>query len=219
MTEIPVNLITALPCEAKPIATRLRLGRVQPDRGFPVYRRGHVALVIAGPGKINAAAATGFLHTLVSVPGPAIWINLGVAGHAEHNLGKILCASSVKDAATGRIWYPGPTPAPPRAVEHLTTLDEPAVDYAFEGMVDMEASAFCAIASRYAERSMVQVIKVISDNRHNSARGLRARQVTEFVEGAMDELQALIGDLQRTAHSRSRSRTLHSQGQAVGKGL
>ena len=75
------TMLTALAAEAKPIASWFNLRRMLPERGFPVYRNQHVALVVAGVGKTNAAAATAYLYARSGCPADAIWVNVGVAGH------------------------------------------------------------------------------------------------------------------------------------------
>ena len=75
-----INLVTALPSEAKPIASRLDLEPAHVNCGFPVYRRNGVALIVSGPGKVNAAAATALLHAFAGCPRDAVWVNAGIAG-------------------------------------------------------------------------------------------------------------------------------------------
>jgi hypothetical protein len=77
----------------------------------------------------------------------------------------------------------------------VVTLDRPDLSYERDGMLDMEASGFYATACRFSDPERVQVLKVISDNRGESANGLSARQVRRLMEGALDTLEALIATL------------------------
>jgi len=197
-----IKLLVALPAEAKPIISRFGLARVQPDLGFPLYRRGRIALVVTGPGKSAAAAGTDFLATLGDCPQAAIWVNVGVAGHAERKIGEVLLARSIRDADSGRIWrliLPQDRPCP---AADLSTLDRPDLDYRHTGMVDMEASGFFPTACRYADPELVQVLKVVSDNRETIARGLSAKQVRLLIGGALDILEVLLASLDALAEVR-----------------
>jgi len=199
MCACPIHLITALPAEAKPIAARLGLERAEPDQGYPIYRRGPIALAVTGSGKVNSAAATAMLGTLGGPGSRAIWVNLGIAGHAERNVGEVLLASSVRDGGSGRQWRPTLPRIPSCPSDALLTLDRPDLVYEHEGMVDMEASGFFPVACRFSSADLVQVLKVISDNRERTARGLVAKQVRLLMGEILDPLEALLTDLQACA--------------------
>jgi hypothetical protein len=191
----PINLICALPAEAKSIASRLGLARVQPDRGFAHYRGGAVSLLVTGPGKINAAAGTAFLGALGDRRHEAVWVNLGVAGHAERSVGAVLLANRVTDASSGQVWYPNLLQVPPCGTDSLLTLERPDASYPHAGMVDMEASGFFPTACRFSGIELVQVLKVVSDNRRSPVRGLSGKQVRALMGNAVEPLGSLIAGL------------------------
>jgi len=193
----PVNLVAALPAEARPIISRFDLKRVQPDRGLPLYRRGHISLVLAGPGKTNAAAATDFLGALVGRSADPAFVNVGIAGHRERHIGEVLLASRIRDAACGRVWHPTLPASGPWPVEALLTLDRPDLAYASDEMLDMEASGFYPTACGYARPELVQVLKVISDNRHREGYGLRAKEVEGLVAQTFAILDHLLAACSR----------------------
>jgi len=199
MSAASINLVAALPAEGKPIASRFDLPRLQPDLEFPVYRRSHITLVVTGPGKINAAAGTALLGALGDRRQQAIWVNLGIAGHAERSVGEVLLASSITDAVSGRVWFPILPDGAPCPSESLLTLDRPDFGYKNQGMVDMEASGFFPTACRYSSVGLVQVLKVVSDNRENTSRGLGAKQVRRLMDGVIETLEALLARLQLCA--------------------
>lgn len=197
-----INLLVALPAEAKPIVARFGLERVQRDLGFPLYQREHVALVVSGPGKVNAAAATGALGAQIGRHREAIWVNLGIAAHAERNVGEVLLARSITDAGTGQVWCPILPKSDPFIADSLETLDRPDMSYEHGGMVDMEASGFFPTACRYADDGCVQVLKVISDNRRNTAKGLGAKQVRSLMGQSVATLDLLLSSLEASARAR-----------------
>ncbi|MCB2264373.1 MAG: hypothetical protein LGR52_15760 [Candidatus Thiosymbion ectosymbiont of Robbea hypermnestra] len=201
MPESSVKLVVALPAEAKPIISRFGLERVQPDLGFPRYRRGRMTLIVTGPGKIEAAAGTALLGALDGYSREAIWVNLGIAGHAERAIGEVLLASSITDAGSGRVWRPILPQDRPCPTDKLLTLDRPDSHYQHEGLVDMEASGFFPTACRFSGAERIAVLKVVSDNPGTLARGLRANQVSRLINGALGTLEALLAGLEIPAQA------------------
>ncbi|WP_133512903.1 hypothetical protein [Candidatus Thiosymbion oneisti] len=199
-----INLVVALPAEAKPVISRFGLARVQADLGFPLYRHGRIALVVTGPGKPAAVTGTDLLATLGNSSQAAIWVNLGVAGHAERQVGEVLLARSITDAGSGHVRHPILPQERPCPADDLLTLDRPDLGYRHKGMVDMEASGFFPTACRYASTELVQVLKVVSDNRKTTARGLSAKQVHLLMGGALDILETLLASLEARAEVRQR---------------
>ncbi len=192
MNEPLVHLITALPAEAKPAASWFNLKRVLPESGFPVYRNEHIALVISGVGKANAAAATAFLFARYGCPRDRIWINLGIAGHASLDIGTPLLAHSIEDAASGRRWYPPLAIHAPCTTAGLQTLDRPDFDYGRDGAFDMEASGFYATAVRFSSAELVHCLKLVSDNAGHSGHGLSADDVYALMGSQLDVLDELL---------------------------
>jgi len=200
-----INLVVALPAEAKPVISRFGLTRVQPDLGFPfsfpLYRRERIALVVTGPGKSAAAAGTDFLATSGNCPQAAIWVNFGVAGHAEQQIGEVLLARSITDAGSGHIRHPILPRDRPCPADDLLTLDRADPDYRHKGLADMEASGFFPTACRHADAELVQVLKVVSDNRETTARGLSAKQARLLISGALATLEGLLASLEALAEA------------------
>jgi nucleoside phosphorylase len=190
-----ICLVVALPAEARPIVSRFGLRRLQPDRTFPVYAADPVSLVVSGPGKVNAAAATMFLHAAGGDPANAAWVNIGVAGHADREVGEPVLAREITDAGTGQRWHPTLPRALPCPADTLVTLDRAVPDYGPTGLVDMEASGFIATASRFAADGRTQVLKVVSDNRRRPATGVSAKLVRRLVADSLDVIESLLAQL------------------------
>jgi nucleoside phosphorylase len=194
-----INLVVALPAEAKPIASRFGLQRVPADRRFPLYRNRQLTLIVSAPGKINAAAATAYLAGLSGCLKDAIWVNIGVAGHAERQVGEVRLAHRVTDAGSGRCWRPARALEGSCPSDSLVTLDRPDLHYRRDTMIDMEASGFYPTACRFSPVELVQILKVISDNRGETARGLSAKKVRRLMDGTLDTLETLIARLEERA--------------------
>ncbi|MEM8996524.1 MAG: hypothetical protein AAGF23_17180, partial [Acidobacteriota bacterium] len=59
-----------------------------------------VRVAVVGVGKVAMASGVGFLAG--RFPGPAVWLNVGIAGHGAKAVGEIVMAHAVDDRATGR---------------------------------------------------------------------------------------------------------------------
>jgi hypothetical protein len=79
------------------------------------------------------------------------------------------------------------------------TLDRPDLAYERDGMVDMEASGFYPTARRFSAAGLAQVLKIISDNRRDNARGLSATRVRHLMGETLDTLETLIALLEARA--------------------
>lgn len=195
MAQLALHIVTALPAEAKPLSTHYSLQRIQPDRGFPVYRNGGICLIVSGPGKANAAAATAFLHALSGCPEHAIWINLGIAGHADLAIGEGFLAERICDTASGHNWETERMSNPPCPVGTLETLDQADFDYQRDGAFDMEAAGFYQTAIRFVAPERICCLKIISDNRQNPGHGISGKTVRRLIENKLPLLDRLIGTL------------------------
>ncbi len=89
-----INLVVALPAEARPLIEFFRLKEKTTIGTFRMYRQEDMSLVISGPGKIAAAAATALLAGSNTTGKQAAWLNIGIAGHATYAIGtEPACAS------------------------------------------------------------------------------------------------------------------------------
>ena len=200
MTSSLIHFVVALDAEAKPLISWFGLKRVQPDRGFPVFRHAHVALVVSGTGKANAAAATAHLHAACGFPRDALWINIGVAGHPAHGVGEAFVIHALEDEAAERRWFPPQAVTPPWPGEQLLTLDRPDLGYQHKALVDMEAAGFYPIACRFSTAELVQAVKVVSDNCEVPAGEVSANDLTMLIGRQLDALDLFLHRLGRLAN-------------------
>lgn len=197
-------MVTALMPEARPMIDHFRLQKIKGRSPFPIYRSedGRRCLVVSGMGKIlSASATTSLYHEMGALPGMA-WLNIGIAGHRTRELGDLRWVNKIEDEASGTKWYPPRLlKTGRRQASALLTVDQ-AGDYpAGDTLVDMEASGFYQIASRFSSRELVQCVKLVSDNAGNSWKDLKKGQVGLWIRDQLDgivagseELLSLSGD-------------------------
>ncbi|NNE92157.1 MAG: hypothetical protein HKN23_10960 [Verrucomicrobiales bacterium] len=162
--------VIALKPEADAVIDRFGLKRIRNEQaGFPIWHSeetGHW-LVLSGIGKANAAAATAWLQAVSGEPDEAVlWLNFGIAGHRNREIGSLIRAHKITDSATGKSWFPPAVWDRKHDIEsgELLTVDLPTADYPELELVDMEASGFLGTATRFETAERVQVLKIVSDN-------------------------------------------------------
>ncbi len=187
-----IRLVIALPSEAKPLLSHYQLKPIENSRGFKVYQKDDMALVVSGVGKSAAAAATAYLQAVSGNEPDRAWINIGMGGHRELVLGEGILAERVKDLASGQTWYPPPVldlSSPPASV---LTVDRVEEDFEGPWVFEMEAAGFFESAYRFATAELVQCFKIISDNRSVPPRWMSTRQVDELIEARLTEIDAVV---------------------------
>ena len=173
--------VCALHCEAKPVIDYYRLKKSHDDSAFDLYQGDNMAGIISGTGKIASASATAWVAARFQACAPIAWINLGIAGAAEHATGSIFLVNKVIDDDTGRIYYPVTITRSKLATSSCVSLNQPGYDYDQAHLFDMEASGFFNSALRFSTAEMVQSIKVISDNQFEPCARNR-QQVSDLIQ-------------------------------------
>ena len=101
MASPAICLVSALPAEGRPVKNHLALRRDQQATEFPLYRSGHISLVISGVGGRAAEKAVHWLAARQQKAINPIWVNLGIAGHPTRPLGQAVLAAEIEDDANG----------------------------------------------------------------------------------------------------------------------
>ena len=205
-----MNLVVALPAEARPLIERYRLSDKTTIGTFRVYRHADISLIISGPGKVAAAAATALLASHSTPEIQAAWLNIGIAGHATCPTGQSLLAHRITDYATGKSWYPPQLFDLPTTTGSLLTVDVPENDYRQDVAYDMEASGYYAVACRFSSTELVQCFKVVSDNREQSTATLTAKHCTQLLAQKLDEIDLLLRALVSQAQEVNSWRAPHA---------
>ena len=194
-----INIVVALPAEARPLLDHFRLRDKQHNSAFPIYRNTDMALIVSGPGKVAAAAATALLAGTEAAHRRAAWLNIGIAGHAHHAIGAGYIAHRITDSATGKSWYPPQIHDLSTPTENLFTVDRPEDDYPTAALYEMEASGFFPVACRFSSSELVQCFKVISDNRTQATTTITAKLCAQLIAARLADIEPLVTALSGTA--------------------
>jgi len=199
-----INIVTALPAEARPLRDHFKLHDKLQDTAFPVYRNADMALIVAGPGKVAAAAATAVLAGVDNASAKHAWLNIGIAGHAHHAIGAAFIAHRITDQASATNWYPPQILELPIPTENLCTVDRPEENYPQAALYDMEASGFFPVACRFSSSELVQCFKVVSDNNTQAATAVTAKLCSQLIADQLANIEQLVNTLGGLADEVSR---------------
>ncbi|MEL0083447.1 MAG: hypothetical protein VW985_10465 [Gammaproteobacteria bacterium] len=196
-----INLLVALPAEARPLIHHFKLNGLPAVAGFRRYGNDQITLLITGVGPVAMASGVTVLG-MQAAPSNDAWINLGVAGHRSLPLGSSLLATKITDAGSGLCWYPPQVVAAEIERGELLTLARPAQQYPAVAAVEMEASGFYSTACRFASGELVQCLKVISDNRQQPVEQLDEELISRRMVELIEPLNRLIEALGTLLESR-----------------
>jgi len=184
-----IRFVVALPSEAKPINRHFGLIRDNSLKEYSVYRNQGVALIITGVGSDVSEQATCWLQQLL--PGPATWINVGIAGHAHLPIGEALLASEILHRPSGQKWRTRIPTSPPCESASLITCAEPETEYAHSALYDMEGAGFYSAAVAVAPPEHIHCIKIVSDNPQNSVNSINRELITQLMNDQLPILEQL----------------------------
>ena len=187
-----VNIVTALSAEARPLIDYFRLKQVHDISSYKVYRNQDIVLAVSGIGKVNSAAATGFLQGKFDFAHRTGWLNVGIAGHQTRDIGAGFLAHTIYDDATGRVWYPSFVFKRPCGTDVVRTVDRVEFIYDEDIAYEMEAAGFYSSACQKGTSEIVHCYKIISDNQEHSVLELDADQISNLVEGHTEIVNSLV---------------------------
>lgn len=194
-----INLVVALAAEARPLVDHFRLRLREDSRGFRIYAGEETRLVVTGIGKSAAAAGTAYLAGSSNGAANEAWLNVGIAGHRDLALGEGVHALRIIDGSSGRSWYPPQVLALPGAGATFTSVDNPESAYPQDSVYEMEASAYYSTAVRFSVGELVQVYKVISDNRFFATDRITKRSISESIGAHLPGIERIAVDLNNLA--------------------
>lgn len=194
-----INLVVALAVESRPLIEHFRLSEDRSAVGFRIFRKDDMRLIVTGRGRVSCAAGVAALACREAGGSRAstarAWLNVGIAGHADLDIGVGVHALSVVEAATQHRWYPVQVAPLAGRGEALCTVDVPETGYPGPYVYDMEASAFCGTAARFATSELIQVYKIISDNRETGVESVEKHGVRDLMTRHLPAIEEMASAL------------------------
>lgn len=187
-----VHFFCALPCEANPLIQQFKLTELKQFDLFRLYQSKdkQFTLTITGIGKLNAASAVSYQHACLDTKASDIWLNIGVAGHANLDIGEVRLINKITDGQDNTSWYPQIIFDSPCKQASLITLDKPSNDYQ-ETLFDMEASGFYQMATRLGMAELIHCLKIISDNAQQPTHTVNAESVKKLIAAQTETIETI----------------------------
>lgn len=199
-----IYVVVALGAEARPLISHLQLERFTDRVPLAVHRRSDLALAVAGVGKEAMRVAIDTLAKAVPSDTPPVWLNVGVAGHRQHEIGTPVLAAAVIDSETGDQYLLSPPEGVHLQTAEVRTVSHVETKYELDCLYEMEASAFCGRTFDLTRVALIQVLKIVSDNRRTGTLCVSARQVQGLIEDNLPGVDRLISSLHREARKAPR---------------
>lgn len=196
-----IYVSVALAAEARPLISHFQLTKMDELEPLTIHRRADLALIVGGVGREATAASVAALAMAIPAKGHSVWINVGVAGHRKHELGTAVLARQVFDEEDGSVIKLSPPRGLHFEVGDICTVSHVETKYETESLYEMEAAAFCRSVAKLTSTDLIQVLKVVSDNRRSGALCVSARQVQGLIEGSLAKIDLLVANLHRHARS------------------
>jgi hypothetical protein len=194
-----LNIIVAIPGEAKPLIQHLRLQK-QAYKHYDLYSAENLRLLICGVGKFAAASACGWLQGLNENPEIAItdaWLNIGIAGHGYQPLGSGHLVHRIHDKNSSHSWYPGFTFKRPCPSATLISVEHPESRYLENALYDMEGAGYFASCQRFSSVELIHCFKIVSDNHFSGIENINKAYVSELITGQIPIIEHIIDSLQQ----------------------
>ncbi len=190
-----LHITVALRSEARPLVRVFGLTPVAQARSFPVWGSADVRLVVTGVGRERAAAGAAFLQGLGGDLTERAWLNVGIAGHPTLAVGEVRAADRIDSLGGGalapRSFYPSGILGSPVPTARVITVSDVEEDYPDDALYEMEAAAFWQTVQRFTTADLIQVVKVVSDNKTESVYALDARRIEELIVGSCPLIQEI----------------------------
>jgi adenosylhomocysteine nucleosidase len=123
------------------------------------------------------------------------WLNVGIAGHRDLPIGEAILADKVLEAATGKSWTLQPLSGAPCQIGPVCTVDAVEERYPTNAAYEMEAASLCPGAPDALGTGLLQILKVVSDNRQSGTQQITAAFVEELIGRQLKLIEWLVGEL------------------------
>lgn len=191
-----IHILVALQAEARPLVQHLALESLPGGiGGRPAFTGADLRLVITGIGKGGVASAVEGLSSLPRASPAVAWLNIGIAGHRDLPVGEAILAAEVLDSATGRIWRPRPFHDTPCRIGSVRTVETVEERYPTDAAYEMEAASLCLRVPEAVGSGLLQILKVVSDNRDNGTQQVSPALAESLISSQLQLVDWLIAEI------------------------
>lgn len=199
-----LNIICALPCEAKAIIQQFHLKYCPEATPFRIYKNEKIQLIVSGTGKIKAATAVSYLHLFSKCEEPIAWLNIGISGGKVGSVGEGFLVHKITDNSSSQTFFPSITFKTKISSTELITVEKPETCYTEKALYDMESSGFFLAATHFTPVDSIHCYKILSDCDQESREVLNKKSVEELIKThseSIEELATLLEQQTATLHA------------------
>ena len=211
-----IHLFCALKSEAKPVIEKYQLQHC-PDAGlFTIYiNEGQdLSLTVSGVGKLSMAGAVIYTASFLGASGENGWLNFGIAGHQDLEIGSTRLANKISDEASGKTWFPQIVFNSVVSGAPLITVDKPVSVYPGSTMYDMEAAGFYNSVCRFATAELAHSLKIVSDNELSPTEKINNALVNRLITDNLKAIDSVIFQLSGLSNELKQSEKLEDMYQS-----
>lgn len=190
-----VNIIVALDCEARSLIDAYRLKK-RGSKPFAYYcsQDNRLQVIVSGIGAVRTAAATAYLASKQAAT-QAYYLNLGIAGCQDANLGELYYCHKISDAVRQSRAYPHKPKNIDCATKALVTVAIEQDAYPDKDLIDMEGAAFFQAASLWVPEGQVHVVKLVSDTKTDERNAISKAAVIQWMQAQQTAIDAIVQTL------------------------
>ena len=190
-----INFVTATISEARALIEEYKLKKDINSNNFQLFCNEKYSLIVSGIGKINSALSVSHTFFKLNQKSNNIWINIGIAGHINEKIGKLILVNKVIDNGTKESFYPFFSRNYSIKQKACITYDKPNFDYNIS-MSDMELSGFFYSANKYSSKELIHSLKIISDNKNKKIDFKNKKVVKELIEINVPEIKKFVSSIE-----------------------
>ncbi|PJI09123.1 MULTISPECIES: hypothetical protein [Clostridium] len=181
--------------EAEEIISYYNLKKKFSPSSFQIFSKDDIKLIVSGVGKINAACAVGYIADSMGKCQNNIFINVGICGSKNRNIGEAVLVNKISDEDTLRESYPDIILKHNFEEGSLETFSSPVWDDSVIDICDMEGSAFFESASRFLEKHQIALIKIVSDNLDEI--DMNSEYVKNLIKNNIDKINSYVEEYKK----------------------
>ena len=188
-----LRIVIALFPEAKSLIKLYKLNEYNSaEKIFKIYcnKNSNIWLVISGIGNVNCASATTYLYLKSPIINKNIWINFGMGGSNSLKIGEIYNIKKVTYKTRDKLesFYTSAIINSGLPIMNIFSVDSIEKKFKIKNTIyEMEAYGFMKTVERFCERELICIIKIISDNKFQSATNF-VRKINSYIKPNLEKI-------------------------------